>query len=521
MGFRQRFINPDLLNLPQKKEIRCSFLLSIFFCSFLLVSFFIIFPTVSFSAQVTLAWDANTEPDLARYLLHYGTASTTYSQHIDVGLNLSYTVTNLNEGTTYYFALTAENTQGASSGYSNEVSYSSSVQTATLTVTKQGNGTGTVSATGINCGIDCSEAYALGAAVTLTATADASSVFSGWSGGCGTSPTCTVTMNSNTTKTAGFNLKTYTITATAGATGSISPIGTTTVNYGANQTFTITPATDYRVAAVTVDGSSVGAVTSYTFSNVTANHTISATFAISTTYTLTVLKNGTGTGSVSNSPTGSSFNPGTVVTLTATPDASSVFSGWSGGCGSSLTCTVTMNSNVTVTAGFNLKTYTITATAGANGSISPVGATTVNYGASRTFTITPAAGYRVAAVTVDGSSVGAGTSYTFSNIRANHNISVSFSTLTNINYSLYVFKIGSGRGTVVNNPSGDRFSAGTVVTLTATPNPGSEFAGWSGACGGTNSTCTQTMNSNVYITAIFKTANNSSHKIYLPLVITD
>ncbi len=54
----------------------------------------------------------------------------TYSQHIDVGLNLIYTLTNLNAGTTYYFALTAENTQGASSGYSNEVSYSSSVQTA-------------------------------------------------------------------------------------------------------------------------------------------------------------------------------------------------------------------------------------------------------------------------------------------------------------------------------------------------------------------------------------------------------
>ncbi len=168
------------------------------------------------------------------------------------------------------------------------------------------------------------------------------------------------------------------------------------------------------------------------------------------------------------------------MTLTATADASSVFSGWSGGCGSSLTCTVTMNSNTTKTAGFNLKAYTITATAGANGSISPAGTTTVNYGASRTFTITPAAGYRVAAVTADGTSVGAVTSYTFSNVTANHNINASFLTLTNINYSLQVFKVGSGRGTIVKNPPGDRFSAGTVVTLTATPNSGSEFAGWLG-----------------------------------------
>ena len=216
-----------------------------------------------------------------------------------------------------------------------------------------------------------------------------------------------------------------------------------------------------------------------------------------------------------------SIRLGTPVTLTATPDASSVFSGWSGGCGSSLTCTVTMNSNTTKTAAFNLKTYTITATAGANGSISPAGTNTVNHGASPTFTITPAAGYRVAAVTVDGTSVGTVTSYTFSNVTASHSITASFSTIASVNYSLHVFKVGSGRGTIIKNPPGDRFSAGTVVTLTATPNSGSEFAGWSGASSGTNPTCTLTMNSNVYITAIFKTANNSSHKIYLPLVITD
>ncbi len=54
------------------------------------------------------------------------------------------------------------------------------------------------------------------------------------------------------------------------------------MNYGASQTFTITPNTDYHVADVLVDGVSVGAVTSYTFSNVIANHTISASFALNT-----------------------------------------------------------------------------------------------------------------------------------------------------------------------------------------------------------------------------------------------
>ncbi|MBM3242795.1 T9SS type A sorting domain-containing protein [Candidatus Poribacteria bacterium] len=70
----------------------------------------------------------------------------------------------------------------------------------------------------------------------------------------------------------------YTITASAGTGGSINPSGEVTVNYGGSQTFTITPDTGYYIADVLVDSASVGAVESYTFSNVTANHTISASF---------------------------------------------------------------------------------------------------------------------------------------------------------------------------------------------------------------------------------------------------
>jgi uncharacterized repeat protein (TIGR02543 family) len=86
----------------------------------------------------------------------------------------------------------------------------------------------------------------------------------------------------NTTLYANWTANTYTITAAAGANGSISPSGAVIVNHGANQAFSITPGTGYHVADVLVDGSSAGAVTSYTFNNVTANHTISATFAIDT-----------------------------------------------------------------------------------------------------------------------------------------------------------------------------------------------------------------------------------------------
>lgn len=68
------------------------------------------------------------------------------------------------------------------------------------------------------------------------------------------------------------------ITATAGPGGSISPSGAVIVGYGADQSFTITPDPDYEVADVVVDGSSVGPVTTYTFTDVTADHGIDASF---------------------------------------------------------------------------------------------------------------------------------------------------------------------------------------------------------------------------------------------------
>jgi len=70
----------------------------------------------------------------------------------------------------------------------------------------------------------------------------------------------------------------YAIIASVGANGSITPSGVVTVTAGSNQGFTITPNSGYQVADVLVDGVSQGAVTSYTFTNVQADHTISASF---------------------------------------------------------------------------------------------------------------------------------------------------------------------------------------------------------------------------------------------------
>ena len=81
----------------------------------------------------------------------------------------------------------------------------------------------------------------------------------------------------------------YTIDASAGANGSIDPVGSVTVAAGADKTFTITADAGYHISDVTVDGKSVGAVSSYTFEDVMTNHTIRATFAKNsnpTSYTL-------------------------------------------------------------------------------------------------------------------------------------------------------------------------------------------------------------------------------------------
>ena len=75
------------------------------------------------------------------------------------------------------------------------------------------------------------------------------------------------------------NLTTWTITASAEPHGSISPSGAVSVPQGGSRLFTITPEAGYIVDDVLVDGSSVGAVTSYEFTNVTADHTIAASFA--------------------------------------------------------------------------------------------------------------------------------------------------------------------------------------------------------------------------------------------------
>lgn len=110
-----------------------------------------------------------------------------------------------------------------------------------------------------------------------------------------------------------FNVNSQSVTASAGSHGSITDPGTTYLRWKNDKTYTITPSNGYHVSNVVVDGSSVGTPTSYTFREVTGNHTISASFAPNT-YTIQFAGNGT---NVSGSTASMSMTYDTARNLTA------------------------------------------------------------------------------------------------------------------------------------------------------------------------------------------------------------
>jgi hypothetical protein len=165
-------------------------------------------------------------------------------------------------------------------------------------------------------------------------------------------------VTANRTIEADFALIYYTITASSGSGGTISPPGVTYVQCSGSQSYTSTGSNGNSLLDIVVDGVSKGPISPYPFTNVTMNHTISASFASP----LTLSKSGSGTGTVTSSPPGINcgadcnepYPYGTVVTLTATASTGSLFAGWSGGgCGGTGTCTLTMTTNMAVIAYFN------------------------------------------------------------------------------------------------------------------------------------------------------------------------
>jgi len=210
-----------------------------------------------------------------------------------------------------------------------------------------------------------------------------------------------------------------------------------------------------------------------------------------------------------------SYAGGTLVTLTATPLAGSVFTGWSGSCTGTGTCVTTMDAAKSVTANFTLINYTLTVTRAGAGSgtiTSNIGgincgatcSSSYSFGTVVTLTATPAPG-SVFVGWSGGGCTGTGTCTT--TMTSAVSITANFAPAV---FTLTTSKSGTGTGTISSTPSGincgatctANYSAGTVVTLTASPASGSTFTGWSGGCTGVGS-CITTINSAVNVTGNF------------------
>ncbi|MFO0686241.1 MAG: InlB B-repeat-containing protein [Sandaracinus sp.] len=292
----------------------------------------------------------------------------------------------------------------------------------TLEVTVEGTGAGVVTSApaGIDCGAGhttCTTTVPHGTSVTLTAAPSTGSTFAGWSGACtGTDP-CVVTVDAATAVTATFTLESFPLTVVTAGSGagivSSSPAGidcgttcAASFDYGTMVTLTAAPG-----LGSSFDGWSGACTGTGTCTvSITAATTVTASFSLQT-FALTVARAGTGVGTVTSSPAGitcgatctASYAYGTMVTLTAAPALGSSFTGWSGPCSGTGTCTVPVTAAMTVTAGFSLQTFPLTVARTGTGAgvvtSSPAGITcgatctaSYAYGTMVTLTAAPALG---------------------------------------------------------------------------------------------------------------------------------
>ncbi|TVZ54999.1 putative repeat protein (TIGR02543 family)/predicted secreted protein (Por secretion system target) [Lutibacter sp. Hel_I_33_5] len=348
--------------------------------------------------------------------------------------------------------------------------------------------------------------YDDGTVVGITATPNAGYQFDSWSGDAtGTTNPLNITMDSDKSVTAMFSKiqRTLTITATNG-TVTTNPNPTNgTYDDGTVVGITATPNTGYQF-----DGWSGDATGTTNPLNITmdSDKSVTAMFSkIQRTLTITATN---GTVTTNPNPTNGTYDDGTVVGITATPNAGYQFDGWSGDAtGTTNPLNITMDADKSVTAMFSKiqRTLTITAT---NGTITtnpnPTNGT-YDDGTVVGITATPNAGYQFDGWSGDATGTTNSLNITMD---ADKSVTAMFSKIQR------TLTITATNGTVTTNPNptNGTYDDGTVVGLTATPNTGYQFVGWSGDATGTINPLSITMDASKNITAIFSsTASINDH----------
>ncbi|PCJ60251.1 MAG: hypothetical protein COA79_08755 [Planctomycetota bacterium] len=254
-------------------------------------------------------------------------------------------------------------------------------------------------------------------------------------------------ITSNRTVSVSFKSLSFQISSGAGTGGSISPSGSVAVNIGSSTAFNISANGGYAIDDVLVNGSSVGAVTTYTFTNVTSDQTIQANFSlISVTHTITAISDSNG----SMSPLGSvTVGDGNDQVFSFTPNSGYEIDyveldGSNLGALTSYTISnVTSAHTLKVFYIFSAVVHSITASSGSNGGISPDGNVAVVDSNNQSFTISPDSGYEINDVLVNGSSVGTSSTYSFMNVTTDQTISATFKAI-NTFYTITVTSDSNG-----------------------------------------------------------------------------
>lgn len=257
--------------------------------------------------------------------------------------------------------------------------------------------------------------------------------------------------------------------------------GDISVDEGNDITLYIIPESHYSIDDVMVDGFSMGAISQYTFNDVTSAHSISASFVRNTrTITVAAIENGeiliNGSGENGTTLTvdeGSeaeiAIRPGPGYEIDSVTIGAMTYSldGEIGDRTSEFRRTITVNNNISVSAVFRVAPHIVTTNVGPNGTISPMNPQ-VSHGGDVTFTITPNPGYSIRSLSVDGNpeSVDEHNQITLYNVQNDRTLSVDFAE--DITYTITT--VAGANGSVT--PENPEVAAGSDVTFTITPEPG-------------------------------------------------